>query len=101
MVNRFRGCSPAALLIRRRGAQGVGIFSRRRFCDPLRYPEWIHPMTKFYGFLLRLIMSAVLAVVLTRTFYPEFRLSFTVGLGLFFMGMAYFLDYLRGRPPRL
>lgn len=58
-------------------------------------------MTKFYGFLLRLIMSAVLAVVLTRTFYPEFSLSFTIGLGLFFMGMAYFLDYLRSRPPRL
>jgi hypothetical protein len=46
-------------------------------------------------------MSAVLAVVLTRTFYPEFRLSFTIGLGLFFMGMAYFLDYLRSRSSRL
>jgi hypothetical protein len=85
----------------RRAAQGFGAFLCRRDFDPLRLPEWISPMNKFYGFLLRFIMSAVLAVVLARTFYPDFRLPFTIGLGLFFLGMAYFLDYLRSRPPKI
>jgi uncharacterized membrane protein len=76
-------------------------FLNRLAFDPLRTPEWISSMTKFYGFLLRVIMSAVLAVVLARTFYPDFQLPFTIGLGLFFLGMAYFLDYLRSRPPKM
>ena len=54
-------------------------------------------MSRFNIFLIRAILGTVFAVVLLRFFYQKTNLVYTAALGIFLVGMAYFLDYLRKR----
>ena len=57
-------------------------------------------MTKFYIFLLRAVVGAAFAVVLTRFFYPDATPVHIIGLGIILVGIAYFAEYLRQRKSR-
>ena len=52
-------------------------------------------MDHLYGFLLRAILSGVIAVIIARTFRPNGGPLTVVGLSIFLLGMAYLLDYFR------
>ena len=52
-------------------------------------------MNRFYIFLIRAVLGAVFAVMLSRFFYPDARLLYVVGLGIFLVGMAYLFEYIR------
>lgn len=52
-------------------------------------------MTRFYIFIMRAILGAVFAVILTRFFHPEANPIHVAGLGVFMVGMAYLLEYWR------
>ena len=54
-------------------------------------------MTQFHVFIIRAILGAVFAVVLSRMFYPEAPIPYVVGLGIILVGLAYFAEYLRNR----
>ncbi|MFH0996886.1 MAG: hypothetical protein V1844_15530 [Pseudomonadota bacterium] len=54
-------------------------------------------MTRFYIFILRVILGAAFAVILIRMFYPQTRMIYTVGLWGFLVGMAYVFEYFRAR----
>ena len=54
-------------------------------------------MNRFLIFVVRAILSAFFAVLLTRFFYPDAHWVFTVGLGIFLLGMAHVTEYLRKR----
>ena len=56
-----------------------------------------HIVTRFYVFILRAVLGAAFAVILTRMFYPQARIVFTVGLWGFLVGMAYVFEYFRAR----
>jgi hypothetical protein len=46
-------------------------------------------------FVIRAILGAVFAVVLSRVFYPKMNLAYIAGLGIFLVGMAYIVEYFR------
>ncbi|QTA86042.1 hypothetical protein [Desulfonema magnum] len=52
-------------------------------------------MNKFYIFIMRAILGAVFAVILTRFFYPQVNPVYVAGLGIFMVGMAYALESWR------
>ena len=52
-------------------------------------------MNHFYIFLIRAVLGAVFAVMLSRFFYPDARILYVVGLGIFLVGMAYLFEYIR------
>jgi len=52
-------------------------------------------VTRFYIFILRAILGAAFAVILTRMFYPRATMSYTVSLWGFLVGMAYVFEYFR------
>lgn len=54
-------------------------------------------MNRFIIFVMRAILAAAFAVFLIRFFYPKADIVHVAGLGIFLMGMAYFLEYLRNR----
>ena len=54
-------------------------------------------MTQFHVFIIRAILGAVFAVILSRMFYPEANLVYVAGLGIILVGLAYFAEYLRNR----
>jgi hypothetical protein len=54
-------------------------------------------VTRFYVFILRAVLGAAFAVILTRMFYPQARIIFTAGLWGFLVGMAYVFEYFRAR----
>jgi hypothetical protein len=54
-------------------------------------------VTRFYIFILRVILGAAFAVILIRMFYPQTRMIYTVGLWGFLVGMAYVFEYFRVR----
>ena len=54
-------------------------------------------MTQFHIFVIRAILGAVFAVILTRMFYPETNPVYVAGLGIILVGLAYFAEYLRNR----
>ncbi len=54
-------------------------------------------MTQFHIFIIRAILGAVFAVILSRMFYPEARIIYVAGLGVILVGLAYFAEYLRNR----
>ncbi len=54
-------------------------------------------MKHFYVFILRALLSAAFAVVLSRMFFPDGKLVSIVGLGLFMYAAAYLAEYLRKR----
>ncbi len=54
-------------------------------------------MTRFHIFIIRLVLGAVFAVILSRFFYPEANIVYMAGLGIILVGLAYFAEYLRNR----
>jgi hypothetical protein len=54
-------------------------------------------LTQFHVFIIRAILGAVFAVILSRMFYPEANLVYVAGLGIILVGLAYFAEYLRNR----
>jgi len=54
-------------------------------------------VTRFYIFILRVVLGAAFAVILIRMFYPQTQMIYTVGLGGFLVGMAYVFEYFRAR----
>ena len=56
-----------------------------------------HNVTRFYIFILRVILGAAFAVILIRMFYPQAQMIYTMGLWGFLVGMAYVFEYFRAR----
>ncbi len=54
-------------------------------------------MTQFHIFIIRAILGAGLAVILSRMFYPDVNIIYVAGLGIILVGLAYFAEYLRNR----
>ncbi len=54
-------------------------------------------MVRFNIFVMRAILGAVFAVILSRFFYPGTNPLYVAGLGIFLVGMAYILEYWRNR----
>ena len=54
-------------------------------------------MTQFYIFIIRAILGAGFAVLLSRMFYPGANVIYVAGLGIILVGLAYFAEYLRNR----
>jgi len=54
-------------------------------------------MNKFSVFIIRSVLGAMFAVVLSHFFYPEANKAYIAGLGIILVGLAYFAEYLRNR----
>ena len=52
-------------------------------------------MTQFQIFIIRAVIGAVVAVVLTRMFYGKVEIIYVAGLAVFLVGMAYIMEYFR------
>jgi len=52
-------------------------------------------MTQFNIFIIRAVIGAVFAVVLTRMFYGKVEIVYVAGLAVFLVGMAYVIEYYR------
>ena len=52
-------------------------------------------MTQFQIFIIRAVIGAVVAVVLTRIFYGKVEIIYVAGLAVFLVGMAYIMEYFR------
>jgi len=52
-------------------------------------------MTRFYVFIIRIILGAAFAVLLSRFFYPDWKIIYVAGLGAFLVTVAYILEYWR------
>jgi hypothetical protein len=48
-------------------------------------------------FVIRAVVGAVFAVLLSRIFYPQANMAAVTGLGLFLVGMAYVAEYFRNK----
>jgi hypothetical protein len=54
-------------------------------------------MAKLQIFILRAVLGAVFAVLITRFFYGKVNIIYAAGLGIFLVGMAYIMEYFRNR----
>ncbi len=54
-------------------------------------------LTQFHIFIIRAILGAGFAVILSRMFYPDANIIYVAGLGVILVGLAYFAEYLRNR----
>jgi hypothetical protein len=54
-------------------------------------------LTGFHVFIIRAILGAMFAVILSRMFYPDANIVYVAGLGIILVGLAYFAEYLRNR----
>lgn len=52
-------------------------------------------MTRFYIFLLRIILGAVFALLLSRFFFPGVGVGWIVGIAISLVGLAYVTEYFR------
>jgi len=52
-------------------------------------------MNRFNIFIMRAILAAFFAVILTRFFYGRVELLYVAGLAIFLMGMSYVTEYYR------
>jgi uncharacterized membrane protein HdeD (DUF308 family) len=57
-------------------------------------------LNQFQIFIIRAVIGAVFAVVLTRMFYGKVHIAYVVGLAIIMVGLAYFAEYLRKRKTR-
>ena len=57
-------------------------------------------MNQLQIFVIRAVIGAVFAVVLTRMFYGRVHLVYVAGLAIIMVGLAYFAEYLRHRNSR-
>ncbi|MDY6955192.1 MAG: hypothetical protein SWE60_27120 [Thermodesulfobacteriota bacterium] len=54
-------------------------------------------MTRFYIFLIRVIMGGVFAVLLSRFFFPRASIGWVIALGVLVVGLAYLSERFRKR----
>ena len=54
-------------------------------------------MTRFYIFVIRVIMGALFAVLLSRFFMPEASMGWVIALGVFLVVLAYLSERFRKR----
>ncbi|CAN2040636.1 conserved hypothetical protein [Candidatus Magnetomoraceae bacterium gMMP-15] len=54
-------------------------------------------MNNFQVFIIRAIVGAAFAVIITRFFYPQAKIIMAMAVGVFLVGMAYVLEYFRKR----
>ena len=52
-------------------------------------------MTKFYSFIIRAVLGAAFAVLLSRFFYPDANVVYVACMGMFLVGAAYIAEYFR------
>ena len=57
-------------------------------------------MNRWTVFVIRAILGAGFAVLLSRFFYPQANPLYVAALGFFLVGMAYVAEALRGRRPK-
>jgi uncharacterized membrane protein HdeD (DUF308 family) len=57
-------------------------------------------LNQFQIFIIRAVIGAVFAVVLTRMFYGKVHIAYVVGLAIIMVGLAYFAEDLRHRKSR-
>ena len=60
----------------------------------------VNKLNQFQIFIIRAVIGAVFAVVLTRMFYGRVHIAYVVGLAIIMVGLAYFAEYLRKRKTR-
>ncbi|MBU4209048.1 MAG: hypothetical protein KKD12_05120 [Proteobacteria bacterium] len=54
-------------------------------------------MTRFYIFIIRIVLGAAFAVLLSRFFFPEANPVYIAGMGIFLVGAAYLAEYFRNK----
>jgi len=54
-------------------------------------------MTKFYIFLIRIVLGAAFAVLLSRFFYPGANIVYVACMGIFLVGASYIAEYFRNK----
>ncbi|MFC1515980.1 hypothetical protein ACFL7E_04380 [Thermodesulfobacteriota bacterium] len=54
-------------------------------------------MTRFHIFVIRALLGAFFALILTRIFWGRTDIAYVAGLAVIFVGLAYFSEYLRNR----
>jgi hypothetical protein len=52
-------------------------------------------VAQFNIFIIRAVIGAVFAVVLTRMFYGKVEIVYVTGLAVFLVSMAYIMEYFR------
>ena len=52
-------------------------------------------MNRFYIFVIRLILGAGFAVLLSRFFFPGASIPRVIGVGVCLVGLAYMAEYFR------
>ena len=52
-------------------------------------------MNQFQIFIIRAVIGAVIAVILTRAFTGKIYIPYILGLAIIMVGLAYFSEYLR------
>ena len=57
-------------------------------------------MNQFQIFLIRIIIGAGFAVLVTRMFYGQVHIGYVAGLAIILVGLAYFAEFLRKRKNR-
>ena len=54
-------------------------------------------MPKYQIFVIRVLLGAAFAVLMSRFFFQSINIFIVAGLGIFLVGMAYVLEYFRKR----
>ena len=54
-------------------------------------------MNNFNIFVIRAVLGAGFAVLLTRMFYGEVAIPYVIGLAVILVGLAYVAEYFRNR----
>lgn len=57
-------------------------------------------MPKYQIFIIRIIIAGVFAVFVSRFYFKHINAFAVGGLLVFFVGMAYVLEYFRNRNPK-
>ena len=55
-------------------------------------------MTRFHIFVIRAILGAAFAVLMTRFFFGRVDPVYVIGLAILIVGLAYVSEYFRNRP---
>jgi len=55
-------------------------------------------VTRFHIFVIRAILGAAFAVLMTRFFFGRVDPVYVIGLAILIVGLAYVSEYFRNRP---
>ena len=54
-------------------------------------------LSGFHIFIIRALLGAMFAVILSRFFFPKANIAFVMGLGILLVGLAYVSEYFHNR----